>query len=93
MYKIAQKSKFVEKIEDSTLEIVDYNKIVQLGIQAPSGSHFIINGENTDSNGDIEIGITGIFELDLKDTNTYITSVAVTAPVGSQIIVDILYEG
>ena len=93
MYKIAQKSKFIEKIEESTLEITDYNKIVQLGIQAPPGSHFRINGENTDSNGDIEIGTTGMFELDLKDTNTYITSITVTATVGSQIIVDILYEG
>ena len=47
--------------------------IVQLGIQAPPGTIFLLNNVDNTSESDIEIGITGIFELDLRDANTAIT--------------------
>lgn len=38
--------------------LVDFKGLVKLGIQAPVGTKFIINGET------IRIGTTGIYELD-----------------------------
>ena len=38
--------------------LVDFKGLVKLGIQAPVGTKFIINGET------IRIGATGIYELD-----------------------------
>ena len=38
--------------------LVDFKGLVKLGIQAPTGTKFVINGEI------IRIGATGIYELD-----------------------------
>lgn len=38
--------------------LIDFKGLVKLGIQAPVGTKFIINGET------IRIGATGIYELD-----------------------------
>lgn len=48
--------------------------IVQLGIQAPPKTKFIINNFVDSYVTDIEIGTTGIFELDLRGANTGITN-------------------
>lgn len=70
---------------------------VQLGIQAPAGTQFFLNGTKDA----IEIGHTQIFELDLKDSNTYITNLYFPIQDGAttaenendnKIIVNILYE-
>lgn len=82
----------------------EFNTVIQLGIQAPSGTTFTINAEGINTSSIIEIGDTGIFELDFKESNTYITTLYLTAPsylIDSKgkatdnfdIIVDILYEG
>lgn len=52
--------------------------VVQLGIQAPPGTRFLLNNTDFGIITDIEIGITGIFELDLKDANTIITWLSFT---------------
>lgn len=107
MYKIKQYSYHVEK--DSVTElaggvnIFDGLPVVQLGIQAPPATLFSINGALAQADSGIEIGTTGIFELDLKDLNTYITSLYIQIPKkyidennmavkDFDIIVDILYE-
>lgn len=76
--------------------------IVQLGIQAPPGTRFLINNVSDTIVSDIEIGVTGIFELDLKNANTAITQLSFTSikkPVSEEgnilpwdILVDYLYE-
>ena len=38
--------------------LIDFKGLVKLGIQAPTGTKFVINGET------IRIGATGIYELD-----------------------------
>ena len=48
--------------------------IVQLGIQAPPKTKFVINNFVDSYVTDIEIGTTGIFELDLRGANTGITN-------------------
>ena len=63
-------------------------KVFQLGIQALPGTSFKINNSNTD----IIIGSTGIYELDLKGI-TFIEALQCTGYVGKTIIVDYLYEG
>ena len=77
--------------------------IVQLGIQAPEGTLFTINAGSINTSSQIEIGDTKIFELDFKDSNTYITSLHLEVPSylisndgkakqNFDVIVDILYE-
>lgn len=53
-------------------------KIYQLGIQAPQNSIVEINGN---SNNKITIGLSKIFQIELKD-GMYITSIKVTRPTG-----------
>lgn len=80
-----------------------YHTVIQLGIQAPPGTMFTINAGNSDIANKIEIGDTGIFELDFKESNTYITTLYLSVPaylINNQnkatknfdVIVDILYE-
>lgn len=72
--------------------------VVQLGIQAPPGTKILINAVDTSANSDIEIGYTGIFELDLRDANTYITWLSILNIPGFEtyeeweIFIDFLYE-
>lgn len=107
MYKIKQYSYHGEanSITELTggVNIFDGLSVVQLGIQAPPATLFSINGVLAQADSGIEIGTTGIFELDLKDLNTYITSLYIQLPKeyinennmilkDFDIIVDILYE-
>ena len=39
-------------------KLVDFKGLVKLGIQAPIGTKFVLNGET------IRIGATGVYELD-----------------------------
>jgi hypothetical protein len=50
--------------------------VVQLGIQAPPGTIVLINNVDDSYISDIEIGVTGIFELDLRNSNTVINWVS-----------------
>lgn len=81
----------------------EYRKVIQLGIQAPSGTVFTINASGANTSSQIEIGDTGIFELDFKESNTYITTLHLAVPSylindrqqateNFDVIVDILYE-
>ena len=87
----------------ANIDILKNYQVVQLGVQAPPGTTLLLNYTTTDFSSGIEIGDTGIFELDLKDSNTYITSLYLTIPfylIGSgnkakedfDVLVDILYE-
>lgn len=70
--------------------------VLQVGIQAPAGTLILLNGLDSTANSDIEIGYTGIFELDLKNANTYITWLSIKSipnPENYDIIIDFLYEG
>lgn len=80
-----------------------YHTVIQLGIQAPSGTVFTINAGGANTSSQIEIGDTGIFELDFKESNTYITTLHLSVPPylindrqqatdNFDVIVDILYE-
>lgn len=80
-----------------------YHTVIQLGIQAPPGTMFTINAGNSDIANKIEIGETGIFELDFKESNTYITTLYLSVPAylindqnkatkNFDVIIDILYE-
>ena len=62
-------------IGDNVISQISQNNaaIVQLGIQAPPGTIFLLNNVDDTFVSDIEVGITGIFELDLRDANTAIT--------------------
>lgn len=75
-----------------------YLPIFQLGIQAPPGTKVYLNN-NTSA---VMIGHTGLFELDLNNTNTYISDIkfdmtSITNLVESNpsnyIIVDMCYGG
>ena len=63
-------------------------KAFQIGIQALPGTKFRFNN----SDGEIIIGSTGIYELDLKGLAT-ISSIYCTGYISKTIIVDYLYEG
>ena len=112
MYKIHQFNwhyRIADQVDNIVLGQQDilqnYNTVLQLGIQAPPGTIFTINaGNNTSIGSAIEIGDTGIYELDLKDSLTYITTLALMVPSylyatstkqaleAFDVIVDILYE-
>lgn len=76
--------------------VSSYLPIVQLGITAPPGTKFYINGGTS-----IVMGYTGLFELDLTGTSGTIDSLRFD--IGSlnlidnnnaaQIYVDLVYEG
>lgn len=68
--------------------IKEYNPVVKLGIQGPSGTSFTINNGSK-----IQIGTYGIYELDLIGLGGQIKSLVFTdiGDAGS-VIVDIVYE-
>ena len=76
--------------------IREYRPINQIGIQAPPGTKFTINGAAYDT----IIGYTGLFELNLANTGTTISSLifddasmkAINDNVNSSLIIDIVYE-
>lgn len=49
-----------------------YGPIIQLGIQAPPGTKVYLNGNSFP----VIIGHTGLFDLDLSNTDNYISSIA-----------------
>lgn len=68
--------------------------IIQLGIQAPPKTRFYLNLDNQSYSEDIEIGKTGIFEIDLKDTDTVITWLSFSNIIkDKEIIIDYLCYG
>ena len=70
--------------------IKDYKPVVKLGIQGPFGTSFTINGGS-----EIQIGIYGIYELDLIGLGGQIKDLTFTNLGDSNegsIIVDIVYE-
>lgn len=50
-------------------------KIVYLGIQGVPGVRFTLNQMQDQSENILMIGATGVFELDLQDTDAYISSI------------------
>ena len=69
---------------DQEVLIDNYNKVVQLGVQAKPGTKFKINQGN-----ELIIGKTGIYELSLENS-IYIHSLKFTEETSA--IIDILYE-
>lgn len=73
-----------------------YPRIIQLGIQSLPGTKFTLNS----SNDPIIIGITGIYELDLTDTTSTITSLtfdkdsllSISENPDGYLIIDFIYE-
>lgn len=65
------------------------NAVDALGIQAPPGTTFSCNGGN-----EIEIGNTGIFEINLQNyaVITNLKIVSANLAVGDKIIIDMLCE-
>ncbi len=84
--------KFDSSSSGENLTITGYN-IKRIGIQGPPKTLFYFNGME---NNLIEIGSTGIFELDLLDTSGDISKVTIdTIPTlngNEKVIVDILYQ-
>ena len=70
-------------------DIVFEYPVVQIGIQAPSGTQFALNGGGT-----IEIGAYGIYELDLRDVGKIINMTIKTKEFlpTSDIYIDIVQE-
>lgn len=79
---------FIISEEDLNKNIFENIKVYKLGIQAPSGTKFNLGG------GEIIVGYTGIYELDLIQFNASISTLQFTnIPNENNIIVDIIYEG
>ena len=74
-----------------------YVPILKIGIQTIPGVSFYLNG----SVDPIIIGLSGMYELDLQDTDARITSLqfnkaslsVVNSSPGGYLIIDIMYEG
>ena len=74
-------------------KLYDFKGLVKLGIQAPIGTKFVINGQT------LRIGATGIYELDLNGLSE-ITALsfdqksvqAVSLNNNAYLIVDVIYE-
>ena len=77
----------INKSSDENV-IKEYNPVVKLGIQGPSGTSFTINNGSP-----IQIGTYGIYELDLIGLGGQIKSLVFTS-IGDEgsVIVDIVYE-
>lgn len=75
----------------------DYTPMTQLGIQAPPGTKFYINGNNNP----VIVGFTGLFSIDFSSTGGIINSLSFDSQSISNIrgndsailIVDIAYLG
>ena len=83
-----------ERLNENILEVSGkkYFPVIKLGIQAPPGIRFTING-----GGKIEIGAYGIYELDLSGGLGKITDITFSDEKllgeSEKILVDIVYEG
>ena len=87
-------------IDSSTLSsgsaFQDYTPVIQLGVQTLPGTKFYLNA-NQDP---IIVGSSGIYELDLSETSTVITSIKFDMPTldlitqnpDGYLIIDIIYE-
>ena len=93
-------SKKIAQVIKNNIDLADGKKIIifedvtvtALGIQAPPGTQFSINGDS-----DMEMGPFGIYELDLERIGGIVSSLTLTAPAknasqGAQIIIDYIYE-
>lgn len=75
---------------------IEYTPIIQLGVQSLPGTQFRLNA-NLDP---IVVGTTGIYELDLADSSSVITSIQfekkslelIEANDNAYLIIDIVYE-
>ncbi len=65
-----------------------YYPVTKLGIQAPEGTTFTIN-----EGGEIAVGATQIYELDLTGLGGQIYSIVFKETNETSVIVDIIYEG
>lgn len=93
-------SNYTEAINKSVLAdgsiFVSYAPIIQLGVQTLPGTKFYLNA-NTDP---IIVGASGIYELDLSNTSTVITSLMfdlaslelISNNPDGYLIIDIVYE-
>lgn len=93
-------SNYTEAINKSVLAdgsiFVSYAPIIQLGVQTLPGTKFYLNA-NTDP---IIVGASGIYELDLSNTSTVITSLMfdlaslelISNNPDGYLIIDIIYE-
>ena len=61
--------------ESTTISPPPGETIIYLGIQGIPGMRFVLNKDNQNINNSIMIGATGIFELDLEDTDSSISSI------------------
>lgn len=76
-------------------------QVYKLGIQGYPGLKFLINTQQTKDTNQVSpnliIGNTGIFEIDLEGTGSYITDLSFSdqtiIDLPSPIIIDIMYEG
>lgn len=76
-------------------------QVYRLGIQGYPGLKFLINkqqiSDTSQVSPDLIIGNTGIFEIDLEGTGSYITDLRFSKQeiidLSSPIIIDIMYEG
>ena len=80
----------------------NYSSISKLGIQAGPGTRFTLGSTSNDY--PIEIGLTGIYELDLEDYGyiNYLKFIEIKSPyseigekepVNLPLLIDIVYEG
>lgn len=91
---------YTEAINKSVLAdgsiFINYTPIVQLGVQTLPGTKFYLNA-NTDP---IIVGASGIYELDLSNTSTVISSIMfdlgslelISNNPDGYLIIDIVYE-
>lgn len=74
---------------DCNTEIATLGKSYrQIGIRAHEGSVFVINGHSS-----ITIGPTNIYEIDLTNKNSYISSIICTTLVGDKAVIDLVEKG
>lgn len=74
----------------------DYTPIIQLGVQTLPGTKFYLNANSAP----IIVGASGIYELDLSETSTVITSIIfdmtslelISKNPDGYLIIDIMYE-
>ena len=65
--------------DNYTISAPSGEKIVYLGIQCKPGTIFSLN-QDLEENSLIMVGATGVFELDLQNTDAYISSIVFKEP-------------
>lgn len=72
--------KIIRSAEDGyTISAPSGEKIVYLGIQCKPGTIFSLN-QDLEEDSLIMVGATGVFELDLQNTDAYISSIVFKEP-------------